>query len=141
MSGKVQKKQTSKNKKKVVKKSKKSKLFSPKVIVHIKSTQNNSIVTATDLYGNVVAQSSCGRVGFKGTKKSTPYASTLAGEMLAKKVLEMEGKECDVYIKGVGAGRQAVVKGLKLGGLRIVMLLDKTPVPHGGCKPRKIRKV
>jgi len=139
MPSKVQKEQT--NKKKVIKKSKKTKLHFPKVIVHVKSTQNNSIVTATDLSGNVVAQSSCGKAGFKGTKKSTPYASTLAGEMLAKKVVEMGGKECDVYIKGVGVGRQAVVKGLKSGGLRIVMLLDKTPVPHGGCKPRKIRKV
>jgi len=141
MSSKVKKEPTKKNKTKVIKKSKKNKLSFPKVIVHVQSTQNNSILTATDLSGNVVAQSSCGRVGFKGTKKSTPYASTLAGEMLAKKIVEMGGKECDVYIKGVGVGRQAVVKGLKSGGLRIVMLLDKTPVPHGGCKPRKIRKV
>lgn len=108
-----------------------------KVLVRVRSTYNNTIVSVTDLEGNVVASSSCGAIGFKGSKKSTAYASTQAGQDAALKAVSRGAKEADVIINGVGVGRQAAIKGLRSGGLRIATLLDITPVPHGGCKPRK----
>jgi len=134
---KVQQKPTTKT---VEKKKKKIKLSSPKVLATINSTYNNTIVSITDYSGNVIAQSSCGKVGFVGSKKSTPYAATKAGEDAAIKAIDAGAREAEVIIKGIGVGRQAAVKGIRSGGLRITLLTDKTPVPHGGCKPRRAPK-
>jgi len=122
------------------KKKKKLKLASPKVLATINSTYNNTIVSITDYSGNVIAQSSCGKVGFAGSKKSTPYAATKAGEDAAMKAIEAGAREAEIVIKGIGVGRQAAVKGIRTAGLRITLLADRTPVPHGGCKPRKVPK-
>ena len=124
---------------KVVKK-KKLKLSSPKVMVNIRSTYNNTIISVCDYEGNVISQSSCGKVGFIGSKKSTAYAATKAGEDAAGKAVTLGAKEAEVVIRGIGVGRQAAVKGIRSGGLRITLLTDKTPVPHGGCKPRRAPK-
>lgn len=124
---------------KVVKK-KKLKLASLKVMVNIRSTYNNTIVSVCDYEGNVISQSSCGKVGFAGSKKSTAYAATKAGEDAAVKAVTAGAKEAEVVIRGIGVGRQAAVKGIRSGGLRITLLTDKTPVPHGGCKPRRAPK-
>ncbi len=122
------------------KKKKKSKLTSPKVLVKINSTYNNTIVSVTDYQGNVIAASSCGKVGFAGSKKSTAYAATRAGEDAASQAITAGAREAEVIIKGIGVGRQAAVKGIRSAGLRITMLADRTPVPHGGVKPRKAPK-
>jgi small subunit ribosomal protein S11 len=119
------------------KKKKKLKVSSPKVMVKINSTFNNTIISITDYAGNVISQSSCGKVGFSGSKKSTPYAATKAGEDAALRAVTAGAKEAEVIVKGIGVGRQAAVKGIRAGGLRITMLADRTPVPHGGTKPRK----
>lgn len=116
---------------------KKKKLNSPKVLVKINATYNNTIVSITDYEGNVIASSSCGAIGFKGSKKSTPYASTRAGEDAATKAMERGAMEAEVVVTGIGVGRQAAVKGVRAGGLKITSLADYTPVPHGGCKPRR----
>ena len=121
----------------VEKKKKKIKLTSTKVLVRVRSTYNNTIVSITDYDGNIIAQSSCGKIGFSGSKKSTAYAATKAGEDASSKAAILGAKEAEVIINGVGIGRQAAVKGIRGGGLRITLLADRTPVPHGGCKPRK----
>ncbi|MEI6462773.1 MAG: 30S ribosomal protein S11 [bacterium] len=135
------KKVEEKSTKVVVKKVKKAKRIVEKAKVHIISTFNNSKITITDLDGNVLSWSSCGTVGFKGTKKSTAYAATKAAEDALAKAQKYGIKEASVYVKGIGQGRQAAVKGLKAAGLQITMLSDMTPVPHGGVKPKKPRKV
>lgn len=124
----------------VEKKKKKVKLSSPKVLVKIRSTYNNTIISVTDYDGSVISNSSCGKIGFAGSKKSTAYAATKAGEDAAAKAFGFGAREAEVVIKGVGIGRQAAVKGIRTGGLRITSLSDKTPIPHGGCKPRKAPK-
>lgn len=121
-------------------KKKKVKLTSSKVLVKINSTYNNTIVSVTDYKGNIITQSSCGKVGFSGSKKSTAYAATKAGEDAASRAAAIGAREAEVIIKGIGVGRQAAVKGIRSGGLRITLLADRTPVPHGGCKPRKAPK-
>lgn len=119
------------------KKKKKIKVTTPKVLVKIKSTYNNTLVSVTDYSGNVISSSSCGKVGFAGSKKSTAYAATRAGEDAALKAIQAGAREAEIIIKGIGVGRQAAVKGIRASGLRITMLADHTPVPHGGVKPRK----
>lgn len=121
-------------------KKKKLKLTSPRVLVNIRSTYNNTIVSVCDYEGNVISQSSCGKVGFVGSKKSTAYAATKAGEDAASRAVTAGAKEAEVVIKGIGVGRQAAVKGIRSGGLRITLLTDRTPVPHGGTKPRRAPK-
>lgn len=121
---------------KVVKK-KKAKISVPKVLVRVNSTYNNTIISVTDYAGNVISYSSCGLVGFKGSKKSTAYAATKAGEDAALKAMTVGARESEVIVDGVGIGRQAAVKGVRAAGLRITSLIDKTPVPHGGTKSRK----
>lgn len=121
-------------------KKKKIKLTSPKVVVSVTSTYNNTIISVCDYEGKVITQSSCGKVGFAGSKKSTAYAATKAGEDAAVRAVEVGAKEAEVVIRGVGVGRQAAVKGIRAGGLRISLLKDATPVQHGGCKPRKAPK-
>lgn len=123
-------------KKKEVKK-KRTKLTSPKVKVVVNSSYNNTIVSIADYSGNVVATSSGGIVGFSGSRKSTGYAATRAGEDAAKKAMKLGANEAIVIIKGIGEGRQAAVKGIRAAGLRITSLSDFTPIPHGGCKPRR----
>jgi len=125
---------------KVEKKKKKIKITSPKVMVNITSTYNNTLISVTDYLGNVLSASSCGKVGFSGSKKSTAYAATKAGEDAANKAVTLGAREAEVVIRGIGIGRQAAVKGIRSGGLRITTLSDKTPIPHGGCKSRKTPK-
>ena len=110
-------------------------------IVHIQSTFNNTIVTITDLTGNVIAWSSAGVQGFKGSRKSTPFAAQLAAEDAAKKAMEHGMKSVEVYVKGPGAGRESALRSLQAAGFNIVMIKDVTPIPHNGCRPPKRRRV
>ena len=127
-------------KKQVDKKKKKAKLTNPRVLIKVSSTFNNTIVNISDYSGNTITISSCGKVGFKGSKKSTAYAATKAGEDAAIRALEIGAKEAEIVVNGTGVGRQAAIKGIRSAGLRITSLSDKTPVQHGGCKPRKAPK-
>jgi small subunit ribosomal protein S11 len=127
-------------KKKEVKKKKKVKLTSPKVKVIVNSSYNNTLVTVTDYMGNVIAGSSAGQVGFAGSRRSTAYAATRAGEDAARKAMALGAGEAWVIVKGVSEGRQAAVKGVKAAGMTISTLSDFTPIPHGGVKPRKLPK-
>lgn len=118
-------------------KKKKNKLSSPKVLIKVRASYNNTIASATDYNGNVIANSSCGALGFTGSKKSTVYAATRVGEEVASKAVQMGAREAEVVVKGIGVGRQATIKGVRAAGLRITSIADQTPVPHGGCKPRR----
>jgi small subunit ribosomal protein S11 len=107
-------------------------------VATIQSTFNNTIISLTDTEGEVLGQGSPSRVGFKGAKRSTAFAATKAAIEVAERVIKKYGlKEVKVYVKGPGAGRNAAVKGLDSAGLRITMLVDRTPIPHNGCRPRK----
>lgn len=108
---------------------------------HIKSTFNNTIVTITDQQGNTIAWQSAGTSGFKGSRKSTPFAAQVAAESVAKKAQEHGMKRVDVYVKGPGAGRETAIRTLQANGLEVVGITDVTPVPHNGCRPRKRRRV
>ncbi|MCI0469225.1 MAG: 30S ribosomal protein S11 [Nitrospirae bacterium] len=108
---------------------------------HIQSSFNNTIVTITDQNGNVVAWSSSGSLGFKGSRKGTPFAAQKASETAAKKAMDMGMKHIDVYVNGPGAGRETSIRALQAAGLEITMIKDVTPVPHNGCKPPKRRRV
>jgi small subunit ribosomal protein S11 len=110
-------------------------------IAHIRATQNNTIVTVTDMNGETVAWDSAGTMGFKGARKSTPFAATRAGETCGAKVRKMGMSEIEVRIKGAGAGRESAVNGLTSSGLRVTAIEDHTPVPHNGCRPSKRRRV
>ena len=110
-------------------------------ICHIQSTFNNTIVTITDVSGNVVSWSSAGVRGFKGSRKSTPFAAQLAAEDAAKKAMEHGLRNVTVFIKGPGAGRESALRALNAVGLKIHLIRDTTPVPHNGCRPRKRRRV
>ncbi|MBK9189371.1 MAG: 30S ribosomal protein S11 [Phycisphaerales bacterium] len=111
-----------------------------KGIAHIRATQNNTIVTVTDMNGETVAWDSAGTIGFKGARKSTPFAATRAGETAGGKVRKMGMTEIEVRIRGAGAGRESAVNGLTASGLRITAIEDHTPVPHNGCRPAKRRR-
>ncbi|EOD01017.1 30S ribosomal protein S11 [Caldisalinibacter kiritimatiensis] len=108
---------------------------------HIKSTFNNTIVTLTDVHGNTIAWSSAGQLGFKGSRKSTPYAASLVAEEAAKKAMEHGLKTVEVYVKGPGAGREAAIRSLQAAGLEVSLIKDVTPIPHNGCRPPKRRRV
>jgi small subunit ribosomal protein S11 len=108
---------------------------------HIKSTFNNTIVTITDLDGNTVAWASAGNVGFKGSRKSTPFAAQLAAEAAARRAQEHGMAKVDVFVKGPGSGRETAIRSLAATGLEILGIQDVTPVPHNGCRPRKRRRV
>jgi len=110
-------------------------------IAHIQSTFNNTIVTITDVSGNVVAWSSAGVRGFKGSRKSTPFAAQLAAEDAAKKAMEHGMRSISVYVKGPGAGRESALRALQSAGFRINLIRDVTPIPHNGCRPPKRRRV
>ena len=106
-------------------------------VAHIRSTFNNSIVTITDEHGNAVSWSSAGALGFKGSRKSTPFAAQMASEAAAKQAMEHGMKYVDVTVKGPGAGREAAIRALQSAGLEVTSIKDVTPVPHNGCRPPK----
>jgi len=108
---------------------------------HIKSTFNNSIVTLTDVNGNTLSWSSAGALGFKGSRKSTPYAAQMAAETAASVAMEHGLKSVEVYVKGPGSGREAAIRSLQAAGLEITLIKDVTPIPHNGCRPPKRRRV
>lgn len=110
-------------------------------VVHIQASFNNTIVTITDTAGNVITWSSAGNLGFKGSRKSTPYAAQVAAAAAAKKAMEHGMRQIDVYVKGPGAGRESAIRSLQAAGLEINLIKDVTPVPHNGCRPPKRRRV
>ena len=110
-------------------------------VAHIQSTFNNTIVTITDQSGNVISWASAGMQGFKGSRKSTPFAAQLAAEDAAKKAMEHGMKNIDVYVKGPGAGREAALRALQAAGFTVQLIKDVTPIPHNGCRPPKRRRV
>lgn len=108
---------------------------------HIKSTFNNTLVTLTDLQGNAISWSSAGSLGFRGSKKSTPFAAQMAAEAATKAAMEHGLKTVEVFVKGPGSGREAAIRSLQATGLEISMITDVTPIPHNGCRPPKRRRV
>lgn len=110
-------------------------------VAHIKSTFNNTIVSITDPHGNVIAWSSSGALGFKGSRKSTPFAAQMSAEAAAKAAMEHGMKSVEVLVKGPGAGREAAIRSLQAAGLEVRMIKDVTPIPHNGCRPPKRRRV
>ena len=108
---------------------------------HIRSTFNNTIVTITDTQGNALSWASSGGLGFRGSRKSTPFASQMAAETAAKAAMEHGLKTVEVYVKGPGAGREAAIRALQTAGLEVSMIKDVTPIPHNGCRPPKKRRV
>jgi small subunit ribosomal protein S11 len=110
-------------------------------IAHIQSTFNNTIITITDMSGNVLAWSSAGSQGFKGSRKSTPFAAQMAAENAAKKAQEHGVQNIEVYVKGPGSGREAALRALQAAGFTVSLIRDVTPIPHNGCRPPKRRRV
>ncbi len=110
-------------------------------MAHIKSTFNNTIVTITDLNGNVVSWASAGNMGFKGARKSTPYAAQITAESAAKKAMDHGLRQIEVNVKGPGVGRESAIRSLQAVGLKITVIRDVTPIPHNGCRPPKRRRV
>lgn len=111
-------------------------------IAHIMSTYNNTIITITDLGGNAISWASSGNLGFKGPKKSTPYAASLVAKEAAVKAKDNTGMQrVDVLVKGIGSGRESAIRGLQNNGLQVLTIRDITPVPHNGCRPKKVRRV
>lgn len=108
---------------------------------HIQSTFNNSIVTITDAVGNALSWSSAGGLGFRGSRKSTPFAAQMAAETAAKAAMEHGLKSVEVLVKGPGAGREAAIRSLQAAGLEVTLIKDVTPIPHNGCRPPKRRRV
>lgn len=113
----------------------------PSGIVHVKATFNNTIIAITDLAGNVVSWSSAGKANFAGSRKSSAFAATVAAQNAARDAMALGMRECEVNLKGPGAGRESAVRGLQSAGLVVSMIRDTTPVPHNGCRPRKRRRV
>ena len=109
-------------------------------IAHVMSSFNNTIVTVTDTRGNVISWASAGKVGFKGSRKSTPFAAQLAAEAAARDALDQGMKRVEVRVKGPGAGREAAIRSLTIAGLDISLIRDVTPIPHNGCRPKKRRR-
>ncbi len=110
-------------------------------IAHVNSTFNNTIITITDAQGNAIAWSSAGAQGFKGSRKSTPYAAQVAGEMVGRAAMEHGMKTLEVQVKGPGSGRESALRALQTVGFNITAIRDVTPIPHNGCRPRKRRRV
>ncbi|MEO5656605.1 MAG: 30S ribosomal protein S11 [Nitrospiria bacterium] len=110
-------------------------------VAHVQASFNNTIVTVTDLAGNVVVWASAGNQGFKGSRKSTPFAAQRAAESAAKKAMENGMRQVDVYVKGPGSGRESAIRALQAAGLKINLIRDVTPIPHNGCRPPKRRRV
>lgn len=120
---------------------KKKEKVDPNGIAHIRSTFNNTIISLTDVYGNVISWASAGIVGFKGSRKNTPFAAQLAAKRCAKTALDLGLRRIEVLVKGPGAGREAAIRALQAAGLDIVAIKDVTPIPHNGCRPPKKRRV
>ncbi len=110
-------------------------------VAHIRATFNNTIVTLTDTKGNVISWASAGRSGYKGSKKSTPFAAQLAAEASAKEAMDMGLRRVEVQVKGPGSGREAAIRSLQAAGLEITAIRDVTPIPHNGCRPPKRRRI
>ena len=110
-------------------------------VAHVQASFNNTIVTITDMSGNTVVWASSGTQGFKGSRKSTPFAAQRAGEAAARKAMENGMRQVDVYVNGPGAGRESAIRSLQSAGLRINLIRDVTPIPHNGCRPPKRRRV
>lgn len=110
-------------------------------VAHIKATFNNTVISLTDNYGNVISWASAGRVGFKGSRKSTPFAAQLAAELAVKEAMELGLRKVEVLVKGPGSGREAAVRSIQAAGLQITAIKDVTPIPHNGCRPPKRRRV
>ena len=127
--------------KKVVRNKKKVSKNVPSGAAHIKSTFNNTLVTITDLNGNVISWASAGEMGFRGSRKSTPFAAQMAAETATKAAMEHGMKTVEVYVKGPGAGREAAIRALQATGLEVNSIKDVTPIPHNGCRPPKRRRV
>ena len=126
--------------KKVVKRRRERKVVE-KGAAHIRSSFNNTIVTITDLEGNALSWASSGGLGFRGSRKSTPFAAQTAADTAAKAAMEYGLKTVEVYVKGPGQGREAAIRALQTAGLEVVMIKDVTPIPHNGCRPPKRRRV
>ena len=109
--------------------------------VHIQATFNNTIVTITDTAGNAISWASAGGLGFRGSKKSTPFAAQMAAETASKAAMEHGLRTVEVYVKGPGSGREAAIRALQAAGLEVTMIRDVTPIPHNGCRPPKRRRV
>lgn len=120
---------------------KKDRKVSPLGKAYIQSTFNNTIVTLTDAQGNVISWASSGTSGFKGSRKSTPYAAQLAAHEASKKAMDQGLRQVEVYVKGPGSGREAAIRSLQSSGLFVVSIMDVTPIPHNGCRPPKRRRV
>ena len=123
------------------KKSKKNKVSDPRGLANIKATFNNTHVSVSDKFGNVIAWATAGTSGFKGSRKNTSYAATIAAEKVAKEVIGMGMTSIDVRVKGPGSGRESAVRSLAAAGLVIMSIKDVTPLPHNGCRPPKRRRV
>jgi small subunit ribosomal protein S11 len=125
----------------MAKKAKKIRKNISRGIAHVKSSQNNTIVTITDINGETLCWDSAGTMGFKGARKSTPFAATRAGESAGQKARKLGVSEIEVFIKGTGPGRESAVTGLVSTGMRVTAVEDHTPIPHNGCRPTKRRRV
>jgi small subunit ribosomal protein S11 len=110
-------------------------------VAHVHSTFNNTIISITDLDGAVVSAASAGKVGFKGSRKSTPFAAQVAAESAAKEALSLGMRRLEVWVKGPGAGREAAIRSMQAAGMEILAIRDVTPIPHNGCRPPKRRRV
>jgi small subunit ribosomal protein S11 len=110
-------------------------------VAHINATFNNTIISLTDNYGNVISWAAAGRMGFKGSRKSTPFAAQMSAESAAKEAIDLGLKRVEVLLKGPGSGREAAVRSLQAAGLEITAIKDVTPIPHNGCRPPKRRRV
>ena len=126
--------------KKVIKRRREKKNLE-KGVVHIQATFNNTIVTITDVNGNAISWASAGELGFKGSRKSTPFAAQSASETAAKAAIDQGLKSVEVYVKGPGSGRESAIRALEAVGLQITLIRDVTPIPHNGCRPPKRRRV
>lgn len=120
---------------------KKSRKVEANGIAHVKATFNNTIVTITDANGKTISWASAGKAGFKGSKKSTPFAAQLAGSSCAKEAMDMGLRKVEVWVKGPGSGREAAIRSLSAAGLEVTLIKDVTPIPHNGCRPPKRRRV
>ncbi|MBN1212751.1 MAG: 30S ribosomal protein S11 [candidate division Zixibacteria bacterium] len=120
---------------------KKARLVDTSGVVHIKATFNNTIVTITDSNGRAVSWGTAGKVGFKGSKKSTPFAAQMAASEAAKEAMDLGLRKVEVWVKGPGSGREAAVRSISAAGLEITLIKDVTPIPHNGCRPPKRRRV
>ena len=119
----------------------KEKRIVPEGVVHIQSTFNNTIITVTDRYGNVIAWASSGKMGFKGSRKGTPFAAQVAARDAAQAAIGMGMRKAELYVKGPGSGRDTAMKALQSEGIEVTLMRDVTPIPHDGCRPPKRRRV